>query len=245
MKSTFKVLFYLKRDKQKANGNVPLFCRVTVDGQESRFGMKTDVAPAFWDVQMGRATGRTKDVVEINALMDSTKASLHRVYHELLRRDNNVSSEKVKNEFLGISDNHETLLSLFHKHNDDVFSLIGVSKSKATYQKYEVTRKHLETFIRTKYHLSDISLKEINNMFLNDFEVYLLTTGGCNPNTTAKFMQFFKRIIIIAKNNGYLFAECDGIKLVLNGSVEAFADAVSLRTFSLYFCVIYVLYCQI
>lgn len=40
--------------------------------------------------------------------------------------------------------------------------------------------------------------------FITDFEVYLLTTGGCSHNTTAKFMQFFKRIIIIAKNNGWL-----------------------------------------
>lgn len=41
-------------------------------------------------------------------------------------------------------------------------------------------------------------------MFLSDFEVYLLTTGGCQSNTTAKFMQFFKRIIIIARNNGWI-----------------------------------------
>jgi hypothetical protein len=45
MRSTFKVLFYLKRDKQTANGNVPLFCRITVDGREVRFGMKKDVNP--------------------------------------------------------------------------------------------------------------------------------------------------------------------------------------------------------
>ena len=40
-----------------------------------------------------------------------------------------------------------------------------------------------------------------------DFEVYLLTTCGCNANTTAKFMQFFKRIVIIAKNNGWIKAD--------------------------------------
>jgi site-specific recombinase XerD len=41
-------------------------------------------------------------------------------------------------------------------------------------------------------------------MFICDFEIYLLTTGGCKANTTAKFMQFFKRIIIIARNNGLI-----------------------------------------
>jgi hypothetical protein len=31
-----------------------------------------------------------------------------------------------------------------------------------------------------------------------------LTTASCNANTTAKFMQFFKRIILNARNNGLI-----------------------------------------
>jgi len=61
------------------------------------------------------------------------------------------------------------LLELFKRHNEDVLKLIGISKSQATYQKYEVTRKHLETFIKSKYNLSDISLKEINHMVFERF----------------------------------------------------------------------------
>jgi hypothetical protein len=43
MGSTFKILFYLKRDKQKVNGSIPLFCWITIDGKEARFSMKCDV----------------------------------------------------------------------------------------------------------------------------------------------------------------------------------------------------------
>ncbi len=35
MKTTFNVLFFLKKDKQKKNGNAPLMCRITVDGEET------------------------------------------------------------------------------------------------------------------------------------------------------------------------------------------------------------------
>ena len=63
------------------------------------------------------------------------------------RRDNYVTAEKVKNEFLGHSESHETILSLFQKHNDDVKQLVGISKTIATYRKYEVTRRHLAEFI--------------------------------------------------------------------------------------------------
>ena len=41
-------------------------------------------------------------------------------------------------------------------------------------------------------------------MFIRDFEVYLLTKENLSHNTMAKFMQFFKRIIILARNNGVI-----------------------------------------
>ena len=44
-------------------------------------------------------------------------------------------------------------------------------------------------------------------MFITDFELYLRTACKCGYNTTAKFMQFFKRIIIIARNNGILVGD--------------------------------------
>lgn len=204
MRSTFRVLFFLKRDKQKNNGNVPLFCRITIDKKEARFGMKFDVNPATWSVKAGRAIGRTSEVVELNSIIDQTKTALFNIYNDILLNEVNVTAEKVKNRFLGISTKEHNLLEHFVRHNEDVKKLIGISKSKATYQKYEVTRKHLTNFIKEKYNLTDISFKEINHLFLTDFEVYLLTSCGCNSNTTAKFMQFFKRIVIIAKNNGWI-----------------------------------------
>jgi len=61
--------------------------------------------------------------------------------------------------------------------------------------------------MQLKYQITDISLKEIKNLFVTDFEVYLLTTAACNTNTTAKFIQFFKRIILIARNNGMIASD--------------------------------------
>ena len=151
-----------------------------------------------------KVIGHSSDSKQHNAQLEEIKASLHSIYHELQRKDNYVTAEKVKNEFLGISENHETLLSLFQKHNEDVKKLIGVSKSAGTYQKHEVTRRHLQKFMQLKYQITDISLKEIKHLFVTDFEIYLLTTAVCNTNTTAKFMQFFKRIILIARNNGLI-----------------------------------------
>ena len=204
MKSTFKVLFYLKRNAIRKDGKMPIVTRVTVDGISAQFNTKLEIQPNYWSVKTGKVIGHPSDSKQHNAQLEEIKASLHSIYHELQRKDNYVTAEKVKNEFLGISENHETLLSLFQKHNEDVKKLIGISKSAGTYQKYEVTRRHLQKFMQIKYQISDISLKEIKHLFVTDFEIYLLTTAVCNTNTTAKFMQFFKRIILIARNNGLI-----------------------------------------
>jgi len=204
MKSTFKVLFYLKRNAIRKDGKMPIITRITVDGIIGQFNTKLEIQPSYWSVKTGKVIGHPSDSKQHNAQLEEIKASLHSIYHELQRKDNYVTAEKVKNEFLGISENHETLLSLFQKHNEDVKKLIGISKSAGTYQKYEVTRRHLQKFMQIKYQISDISLKEIKHLFVTDFEIYLLTTAVCNTNTTAKFMQFFKRIILIARNNGLI-----------------------------------------
>jgi inactivated superfamily I helicase len=96
-------------------------------------------------VKAGKAMG--KSAGQLNKLVNDIKASLNQIYHKQQRRDNYVTAEKVKNEFLGHTENYETLLNLFEKHNNDVKALIGISKSASTYQKYEVTRKHLGNFI--------------------------------------------------------------------------------------------------
>lgn len=203
-KSTFNILFYVKRNAVKANGNMPIMGRITVNGQAIQFGAKTEVNPKIWDTKSGKAVGKTQEVIEVNGILESIKATMTKIYRELQERETTVTPERIKNIFFGVEVNQQMLLELFKKHNEDVEKLVGISKSKATCQKYEVTRKHLTNFIKEKYSRSDIGLKEIDYLFITDFEVYLLTTGGCSHNTTAKFMQFFKRIIIIAKNNGWL-----------------------------------------
>ena len=42
-RSTFRVLFYLKRNAPKKNGLVPVMCRITVNGKISQFSCKLDV----------------------------------------------------------------------------------------------------------------------------------------------------------------------------------------------------------
>lgn len=207
MRSTFKVLFYLKKGRETSNGEVMIMARITVNGDVCQFSTKQKINPKNWCVEAKRAIGKSVYAQNINNLLEEVKVSLFKIYQEIQLKDNYVTAEKVRNTFMGNTQNCATLLELFKKHNDDVSQLIGISKSKATYQKYQVTKRHISEFMRIKYNISDIYVKEISPMFIKDFEIYLMTIGNCSANTTAKFLQFFKRIIIIAKDNGMLQAD--------------------------------------
>ena len=138
----------------------------------------------------------------MNETLEDIRASLKNHYRDIEVHESFVTVEKIRNAFLGITAKQRTLLELFKKHNEDARKLVGISKTPATLAKYDRCYRRLEEFMKVKYNISDISLKEIGHMFITDFENYLRTESKCNENTTAKFMQTFKMIVIIAK--GYL-----------------------------------------
>ena len=160
--------------------------------------MKKEINPKLWDVKNGKAIGKTTDAVIVNELLDSTKSTIYKIYRVILEKENNVTAEKVKNSFLGIGVTHQNLLDFFDRHNTEKKMLVDISITKATYNKYRITRDHLADFIRKWYHLSDISLKEINHKFICDFETFLLTERHNKENTIAKCMQMFKHVVDIA-----------------------------------------------
>lgn len=204
MRSTFKVLFYLKKNAPKKNGYVPVMCRITIDGTIAQFSCKLDVNPDLWDTQSGRASGRTTEAKETNLFLDNIRIGVNTHYREIFDKDNYVTAEKVKNAYLGLGMKHETILKVFAQHNEDFEKQVGKMKSKSTYQKYCTVYRHLQDFIRYRYKVSDIALKELTPAFIIDFELYLRTTQECTHNTVWVYMMPLRRMITIAQNNGWL-----------------------------------------
>ena len=64
MKSTFSVIYYLKRQVVKKDGTVPVMGRITVDGSQTQFSCKLTVDPKLWDTKGGRVTGRSAAALE-------------------------------------------------------------------------------------------------------------------------------------------------------------------------------------
>lgn len=202
--SNFNIRFYLRTNHVNKDGTCAIMVRVTVNSERVVFSTKLSADPDKWDAKANRVYGKSKSDRELNRTLDDMSSSIRSHYYELERYEASVTAEKVRNSFLGITARTESLMQLFREYMDECASLAGISKSKATVQKYDRCYRRVQEFLKAKYNLSDIPLVEIGHKFITDLECYLRTVSQCNENTTAKFLQTFKMIIIRARNNGYI-----------------------------------------
>ncbi len=181
--------------------------RVSLNGERVSFSSKLEIAPELWDKRLGRVGGRSLKATNLNNHLEDINACLRDIYYRLEKTEPFVSSEMIRASFLGIDKKSQSILTLFDKHNEDFQKLIGKEKTMATFQKYLRTRKRMSEYIKENYNMSDMPLGSINYEFVVGFELYLKTKYNCSNNTTAKIMQILKRIINIAKNNGWIVAD--------------------------------------
>jgi len=205
MKSTFKVLFYLKKSSLNKDGEAPVMARITIDGNMTQFSCKISVKPDLWATKYNRAIGKGEQAQQINRSLDEIKAGIDLHYKKIKERDSYVTAEKVKNSFLGIDLRCETILQIFKQHNEDFKKMVDAGlKSRSTFQKYKDVYVHLEIFIKKRYNRSDMALIELTPAFITDFELYLTTEPKLHHNTVWLYMMPLRRMIGIAIKNRWL-----------------------------------------
>ena len=204
MRSTFKVLFYLKRNKEKTQSVVPLMGRITVNGTISQFSAKLTVPERLWEVRGGRAKGRSLEADRINRYLDDIRSQIDRHYRDIRDRESYVTAEKVKNAWLGFGKRYRTLLSTFRSFTDDLHGRIGVDRSKNTWYRYLATMKHLQAFLTAKYRVSDIALAELEQSFIEQFHVYLKTERALKLTSICRYLDCLINVVKVSFNDGIM-----------------------------------------
>ena len=102
-RSTFKVLFYVKRTAVRvSDGKAPVMARITIDGDIATFSAKLFVTPSLWNAEAGKVSGKSAEALEINPQLEEIKARINNHYIPDTPGGRFVTSEKVRNAFLGI-----------------------------------------------------------------------------------------------------------------------------------------------
>lgn len=205
MKSTFKILFIIKRKSLKKDGTAPLLCRITVNGTFTSFSCKLFVAPGQWDAKSGQAIGNNAEAKRVNGELKKIRKGVCKHYEQIFNGIGPLTAERVKISYLGLDRYSRTLLQVFKTHNEE-YELLTKSgvRRLSTYQKYCHVYDHLKDFLYHKYKLKDIALVDIRMCFITDFELFLRQKRKCTNNTVCVYITPLRKMIAIAQNNGWL-----------------------------------------
>ena len=204
MRSTFKVLFYLKRNKDKDQKVVPVMGRITVNGSIAQFSAKLSVPEMLWEVSGGRAKGRSLEADRINRHLDNIRTQIGKHYQDICDRESYVTAEKVRNAFLGMGDDCRLLLQTFDEYLADFRKRVGKDRAYSSYEDYCKRRRRLASFLEYEYRVKDIAFKELKRDFIEKFVVYLSSVQGMRSGTIHSTLKKLKLMTYTAYKNGWI-----------------------------------------
>ena len=185
---SMKVLFFIRKSKLLKNGEAPIFLRVTVNGQQDEIRIQRSVPIKLWNNTKGRSKGKDRTSVELNSYIESLTVRLYQIHKELLCQEALITPKHL-------------LVKLFSK--EERRTVLGTMK-KSTLSRYGNCYESLETVIHEFYKKEDISFNELNGEFIDAFEMHLRIVRRLSQNTLTKYMSCFRKIIGIARDNGWL-----------------------------------------
>lgn len=199
-----KVTFYLKKNETRADGTVPVLGRIRIGKSMVQFSAKVYVQEKLWDIQSGRAKGKSRAAVNANAELDKLCVAIHSAYKDLKLKNDNVLAVDVKNSFQGIASEQDTLVKHYEYLNEKFYKKVGVNRSIDTYKRYCVALNHLKKFIQKKYKVNDMSFQALNPTFVKAFDLYLRADLKMANYTIVSIVGRLHLVIKSAMDNGLL-----------------------------------------
>lgn len=206
MRSTFRILFYINRNKTKKNGKAAVLCRITVDGRSAVIATGEECAPEAWQTKSGE-TGDRKINLRLQALRERIEAS----YTTLLRREGVVSVERLKLRLQGVNETPTMLLETSAEELRAVEACVGRSRSPGTYKKNCRSDSGLRDFVRSRGEM-DIPIPALAPDFFEAYRFYLKRRGYA-ASTTNRYLHWLGRLIKRAVARGVIrFNPFEGVR---------------------------------
>ena len=202
-RSTFKVLFYVKRQSEKS-GQVPVMGRITINGTMSQFSCKLTVRSTLWDAKANKASDKSLEAQRLNEKLENIKTNIGKQYQRLCDRDSYVTAERVRNAFLGMGDDCRLLLQTFDEYLAGFLKRVGKDRAYSSYKDYCKRRRRLASFLEYEYHVKDIAFKELKRDFIEKFVVYLSSIQGMRSGTIHSTVKKLKLMTYTAYKNGWI-----------------------------------------
>ena len=171
MRSTFKILFYINRQKTRADGKTAILCRITIDGKSTAITTGEECKVSEWNSKQGLTTNR-----KTNQRINEFRELIEKTYRDILTRDGVVSVELIKNRLQGIATNPTTLLTMSKAELQAVKESVEKSRAEGTYLNLYYSDRNLREFIENKG-VQDISIATITESLFEEYRFFLKKSG--------------------------------------------------------------------
>jgi len=191
MKAKITLHIYAKSTKANAASQLPIYIRLTIDGQRLEFSTKKFVDSAKWSAEQAKMKGCSEEACSINNYLDLLKSKIFDIQMELVHKNQPLTIAVFKNKLSGIEDWPRLLIPIFQDHNNKIKELVGKEYAPGTLERYITSLKHIMEFMQWKYKISDIDITKIDHAFITDYEFWLRSVRNCADNTAVKYFSPF------------------------------------------------------
>lgn len=200
---SMKILFFIRKSRLKKNGEAPVFLRITINGQQDEIRIQRSVPINLWNNLKGCSKGKDRVSLELNSYIEALKVRLYQIHKELLCRDALITPRNMLVKLFSKEERH-LVVETMKKCIDDWRSLIGQEYQQSTISRYDNCYESLKTVVKEFYKKEDITFYELNGEFIDTFEMHLRTERKLSQNTLTKYMSCFRKVLGIARDNGWL-----------------------------------------
>ena len=206
MNKSFGLTFYSKKAKKLENGSVPIYLRVTLDGQRMELSTKRSLHADQWNPVAQKMNGSTTEAKKFNQYLKTLEQRVYDVYRDMMEQRLTLDAATLKLHLTGqaVKENIRYLVPIFEEHNRQVKTLEGKEYAKGTVDRYTTSLKHTVAFLKFQYKASDIDITQINHEFITNYDFFLRSVKNCNNNSTVKYLKNFGKIVRICLANGWI-----------------------------------------
>ena len=192
MRSTFKQLFYINRNKVKADGTTAVLCRISIDAKTSVLTTGIYCKPEEWNAQKGSI----KTERDNNRLTEFRNRVEH-TYEYILKEQGVVSAELLKNTITGVNAIPAYLLEAGKAEIERLRIRSIEINSTSTYRESRLMQSNLQTFLHSQG-MEDIAFADITEAFGESLKSYLKTAHSRKSSYINRCLTWLNRLIYIA-----------------------------------------------
>jgi integrase len=215
------ITFLLARNRLNQSGKCSIRCRITYLKKRHEFATGLFLNPNYWHSRQQLAKPPNAENTFINNELSLIKNKINQAFLLLQIQERDFTAEDVYNQFRGKTQiKNKSLVEYYNEYLVMYKKLIGIEIKKSTWNKFNYILSDIKDFIKCKFNLKDVLLKDLDLSFIIDFEYYLKTEKHQKQVTVNKALQRLKKVVKSAVINKYLdsfpFEEHRAKKVVTN-----------------------------